>query len=97
MASATWAREPSTEKFAAPPVRDHAPPVSALPHPLLTVRLNVSAAMTLLTVTACVTLSVALALFVIFNVTWYVAEAFGNVCVGDTPLPCGEPSPKSQS
>jgi hypothetical protein len=57
LANTTCAREPSTEKFAAPPVRDHAPPVSAVPQPPDTVRLNVSAAIALVTDTECDTLS----------------------------------------
>ena len=72
VASVTCAREPSTRKFADPPVRDHAPPVSAVPHPPDTVRPKVSAAMTFVTVTECVTLSCWLVLSVIFSVTWYV-------------------------
>ena len=69
-----------TEKFDPPPVIDQAPPISALPKPPDTVRLNESAAMTVddggaVTVTLCVTVAVAPWLSVTVSLTGYVPAA----------------------
>ncbi len=89
---------PPTEKLLAPPVRVHAPPVSAVPQPPATVRPNESVANGVIppcavTVIGLVTVPVAPWLSVTVRVTLYVLPV-AYVWVGVTPVPV-EPSPKS--
>src|SRR5665213_1490453 len=87
---------PPTEKLEAPPETVHAPPLSAVPQPPVTVRPKASVANGVTapwaTVIGLVTVPVAPWLSVTVRVTLYVA-AVAYVCGGVAPVPVA-PSPK---